>query len=293
MLVTPSALMNRQKGAGEAIAYDAKVFIVAGASNAHGHTGGGAAGTESSRLPEIIGQGNLITNTKIYTDIGFDYLTAFDDANGGNQNSGASVDNDTFGPIVSMMHSIGEDAGEEVYCVLSSEGSTDLATDWLPPSGANYLALIDRIDAALEELRDGDLTPRVEGFLWVQGEEDATIEAAAENYGDNLIALIDALRARYWMAMPVVISKIYSATRTYIADVQAGQDAAVAARANVTLLDTVNLNRPDGVHYGNASQIALGRMAAAALGYAKFDDPVLNIMDTAPLVWWSINMEPH
>lgn len=121
---------------------------------------------------------------------------------------------------------------------------------------------------------------RLAAIIWIQGENDAGNLTTANNYDDNLLAFVDAVRAGT-STVPFIYGRLHiSAAYSNVTELRASQSNANGARANLIMMsqDTVALSG-DSVHYDANGLIALGHIYAnqvlATLGinqlpYASF-----------------------
>lgn len=229
------------------------VIILIGQSNAVG------VGTISSAPTEYQG---TITGAKIWNGSAFVNLVA------GSTNQGA--DSLTFGPELSLCKKYLERSGNtEVYLIKHALSNTSLNVDWLPTSGAQYTAMVAKINAALSNLGTGNYS--IKGFVWVQGENDALSASATPsiNYQTNLTSLISNLRTAYGASLPFVAAQLGYINRNlyyYQDNVRNAQNLVQAAGVSVYVAQTDDLSfNADVIHYNAASQITLGNRAAGHL----------------------------
>ncbi|QDU90329.1 Beta-galactosidase [Pirellulimonas nuda] len=145
--------------------------------------------------------------------------------------------------------------------------------------GTLYQAMLTRFHAGIVELERQGHTPRVRGFLWMQGEQDSKHEISATTYANNLQRLQRrltedlSLRERLPLAFGQVLPyepalarfKYRSEIRQQMerADGASGQPEAIARARMVTTDDCSVL--PDHVHYDAHGQLQLGRKFGRAI----------------------------
>lgn len=107
--------------------------------------------------------------------------------------------------------------------------------------------------------------PRLRALWWMQGEQDATLQAASAGHQDYLQALYNEVTTYLgYQTLPIVVGRIRnmdpSMDATAASQVRSAQAAFVSANASVaTLIDTDALPlKSDNVHYNGAGQLALG-----------------------------------
>ncbi|MFN0053633.1 MAG: sialate O-acetylesterase [Planctomycetales bacterium] len=141
--------------------------------------------------------------------------------------------------------------------------------------GALFEAWTKFVDERLAELSEQGYTPRVCGFIWHQGIDDAIHGKLADSYEQNLSTLIRGLRKRYgndeapYILARSVHSRIAQPTpdpdqkspmaRVRQAQVNVGEKVPRAAWINVDDLPNVNTH-----HFSAASQLVIGERFARA-----------------------------
>ncbi|MGE5670950.1 MAG: sialate O-acetylesterase [Fibrobacterota bacterium] len=260
---------------------DVPVFLLAGQSNMTGYAA--SSGLQS-------GQGNDVTNVKIYMDLTWEgnasrvkkWLPL------GN-NFGAQGTN--IGPELFFGRTLSDSMpGQKIALIKVSCGSTYLANHrddkgaddcWVPPSsnngsaGAHYQRMISAIDAALKSFNtayDTTLyTPRWAGFIWLQGEFDAYQTQYANAYEKNLTNLINDVRSALKITdLPVIIPMISTDPQwTYGSTVRAAEVAVTKKMKNVDTLDTKSFPISGG-HYTAPGQVKIGTISAQRWLKMKF-----------------------
>lgn len=122
----------------------------------------------------------------------------------------------SFGPELGLGHQLGRNLDEPVLIIKSSHGGTSLAEDWRSPiavekrggtQGTSFHNTVSSVKQTLDAL-DADLADdgilnaydnatsyEVVGFVWLQGWNDHLEESFAFEYQDNLVDLVQSLRA--------------------------------------------------------------------------------------------------
>ncbi len=99
-----------------------------------------------------------------------------------------------FGPEVSFARELKKaDYNPAIfkYCL----GATGLSRDWKAPGeGGMYDAMAVHLKTSIQKLTDSGFDVTIRGFIWIQGESVAGDENAANEYEENLRALITHLR---------------------------------------------------------------------------------------------------
>ena len=142
-----------------------------------------------------------------------------------------------------------------------------------PAQGVLYRQMLARFQAGLDALEERGDSPKVRGFVWMQGEADAKNGVSATEYAVSLRFLRDRLAEDLSLApaLPTVFGQVLphepaSARFTHRvvireqmarADEHSG-DALAIPRARMVSTDGVSL-LPDTVHYDGPGQLDLGR----------------------------------
>lgn len=253
---------------------DVPVFLLAGQSNMTGYAA--SSGLQS-------GQGNDVNNVKIYMDLPDwekntsrvkKWLTL------GN-NFGAQGVN--IGPELFFGRTLSDSMpNQKIALIKVSAGSTYLgnysdpakANDlWVPPSsnngnaGPHYKRMISVIDVALKSFNTAydtaQYTPRIAGFLWLQGEFDGQVDALAKAYEANLTYLINDLRKDTKVTdLPAIIAMIDAQNSwQFNSTIRAAEVAVTKKMKNVDTLDTKGFPT-DKIHYTAPGQVKIGTIAA-------------------------------
>ncbi|NQT18596.1 MAG: M6 family metalloprotease domain-containing protein [Planctomycetes bacterium] len=183
-----------------------------------------------------------------------------------------------FGPEIMFSHEISRAWPQEHIIVIKYAvyGATmaDWAPDWDPERAATmghtafgplYRKLMDYIPGVL----DGRIV-EFAGVLWMQGEGDAAIPLAAEQYAENLQVLIQRFRQDLGVAdLPFILGRINPPADRYpqVAQVREAQAQAENAILRTKMVSTEGLTKhADHVHYDTRGQMELGiRFAQAYL----------------------------
>jgi len=150
------------------------------------------------------------------------------------------------------------------------QGSTNLYSDWAPPphSGSkNLFGLLDGEGTQAVAHASFTLESTYEvWFWWVQGYTDASSALHSSNYETRLGQLWTAFKGLTWVTgrnPKMIVSRLNSLnTRTYRADVQAAQDAFVAANDDAFMVNTDFVGLFDDDHYSSADLDRIGVRAA-------------------------------
>jgi hypothetical protein len=181
------------------------------------------------------------------------------------------------GPEVTFGRTLA-DAGREVVIVKHAVSGTTLAEYWAPGGrdrtpGEGWLALTEAMANVGRELDDAGEPWRWAGLAWMQGEADASYEAMASDYADNLTGFVEALREETdTPELPVAIGLIAPDVWTYGDTVRAAQRQVASSDRHATLVETADLPllSYDRAHYDGPSMRVLGeRFARSFLGEAQ------------------------
>ena len=154
--------------------------------------------------------------------------------------------------------------------------ATTLAVDWNPDNTVNpdnpatpplYRRLIDATSEALDELADLGYQPAVKGLVWVQGENDAQVQAYAQSYASNLGGFLDSLRSEEFfpVEVPIVVNQLHIGVNIPYDDPVRNAQATVTANRldNIHLLNNDDLTLySDLIHYSAEMQFEVGRRLA-------------------------------
>ena len=180
-----------------------------------------------------------------------------------------------FGPEVTLGRSMAE-AGAEVALVKHAVSGTDLAYYWYPgetpadeTAGAGFVDLAETVAGAALRLDATGREWRWGGFVWMQGESDATVLEMANAYEDNLRHLVDMVRElTETPELPAAIGMISTEPYwTYADKVREAEQAVADGDPFIFTVETDDLprNEFDLAHYDGVSTRVLGARFATAL----------------------------
>lgn len=207
----------------------------------------------------------------------------------------------TIGPEIGFGERMNELCPDKKIALLKySYRGTNLHTQWDPGAnnadtanwGMQYTAFVNKINDGLAALRADGWDPKIEGMLWVQGENDATSANNANAYGANLSHLIGRVREQFaadaspsgirfvaGQVLPAVNNSYLHRNTVRQAILDVDEDSGVAL--SVTNTGSVPTNaidhplRVDNVHFNWIGILAMGRsMAYEMLGLEElqYDD---------------------
>lgn len=199
----------------------------------------------------------------------------------------------TFGPEVGLSRRLYELGRRRIVILKVTVASTPLASDpnnsfdWnINSTNEGYQRLKDRASTLFSDIESQGATYSVDGFYWVQGEDDAHNTNFANQYEQNLRDFIDAARTDLGMApnAPFVIGQtdvseanevVYGGsdpncqTQPCIdaeannSTVREAQAAVASDTPNVEIVDTAPMPRTGlKIHLSNVGQLELGTQFA-------------------------------
>lgn len=233
------------------------VYILAGQSNARGR----AVIANASAAYQ-----GTISGAYIWTGSAFATLEA------GVNNDGTTGSD--FGPEMSMMKKLQELHGTDVYLVKEALGGTGLDDEWDPETGSEYSALFVKIAAAIADLQSSGKTPKIMGFIWIQGEEDSKTIANAAAYETRLASLVQEVRTDCAAIINADFSFVTAeaipfanSTLLELPVIRNAQNEVATTAPNIHLVSTSDLTDiGDDLHFDAASQETLGiRCAISAV----------------------------
>lgn len=207
-----------------------------------------------------------------YTKIG---ATGLDQPWGNLQTNQPAGDNWT-GPDLPICVDLVDDFGRTgTHLIMRALGSTGLAVEWLPTdtvgaTGQDWRDFRDRVLA--ERAANPSVCAGARPWLvWIQGEEDASVQAEADAYEANLRTLMQQCTRYFGAGLRVVLVYLHDdCTRTYRSTVRAAQEAIAAEwEGRVFPLDPTGICTVsgDGIHYDDQG-LAVGKAIAAIIAAA-------------------------
>jgi Carbohydrate esterase, sialic acid-specific acetylesterase/Chitobiase/beta-hexosaminidase C-terminal domain/F5/8 type C domain/Secretion system C-terminal sorting domain len=219
------------------------VFILAGQSNAQGFS------TDA----------NLYPTNAIDTAIKLNW-SYFNGANSSGQWINMQPQIGRFGPEVTFSRNL-KTAGYNPAIFKYFQPGTGLAVDWKAPgAGGIYDAMVVAYKAAIKKLTDAGNTVTVRGFVWIQGESDATPVAVANAYQANLTNLINDIRFNVVgnTCLPFVVGVDEQFPGDFITTVVQAQKNIVANIPKVAFTSMIGLPKADYTHLTSAGVITQG-----------------------------------
>lgn len=175
-----------------------------------------------------------------------------------------------FGPEVSFGRTMADALpDDDIYLIKHGASGTNLAVQWAPPTGPEYVAFRNKVDAALTNLENASIDHEISGMLWMQGESDALSATYAAAYETNLTNFIATIRGEFNVPeMPFIVGRVLSHFDTEppsgAAMVRAAQETVANDVDDVFWFDTDSLSQRSDFpgHYDTQGQIDLGELFA-------------------------------
>jgi hypothetical protein len=164
-----------------------------------------------------------------------------------------------WGPEIQAAYEFAQD-GRMVCFIKVSKGGTNLAVDWQKTTADMYNDLAVQVAATLAELTILGFNPQIKQFWWMQGENDAAVEAYANAYVSNFNTFWADMLADGIIATgtKLVIPQISVPAYQYRTAVRDAAVTLAAAKGGYTF-DTASYPlESDNVHYTVAGQLLLG-----------------------------------
>jgi hypothetical protein len=188
---------------------------------------------------------------------------------------GFGASNDHFGPELGFgqkLHALYPN--RQIAIIKVAEGGTGLSDRWAAGVGDLYQLLINEVTAQLAVLAQTG-RPQLAGFLWMQGENDASQQSTADAYQGHLAEFIWAVRQNLGVAiLPFTAGLISPAGGWPFVDIVRTATALVAQGiGQVDVVETNDLptHADDRYHYTTASNLMLGQ---------RFADAAAKMMET-------------
>lgn len=168
---------------GQVVADDEKtlrVFIFAGQSNMVG---------SDSKVADIRSFPPFIGLDQTQKEVKFSYSIGRENIMGSDGWVDLAPVNKTVGPELSFAREVTRHIKAPIAIIKCAAGGTHLGGDWNPdtPEGFKmYPRALELVRASLAKLDDQNISYRLEGFMWHQGENDMFNEEYRAKYGKNL-----------------------------------------------------------------------------------------------------------
>lgn len=138
-----------------------------------------ASGTLASGMPSVRNKSDEFVDTKL----------------------GQGISGSAFGPELGLAAYLSKTYPDETFYIIKyAIGSSGLYAHWNPEDEEKNSCLVEfkeTVDYGLELLEDQGLDPRIVGFVWMQGESDASTMFRAHEYYRLQKALVEDIRQEY------------------------------------------------------------------------------------------------
>jgi hypothetical protein len=189
---------------------------------------------------------------------------------------------DEFGFETSFFKMLSEqNPDKRFFCVKHGYGSASLVAQWQPtydPLELFFQAMCNRIERSGLNAQAEGITVRLRGFIWMQGENDATNQTWANAYFQNFLehwAYFDWKMTQYIKEGSIspeslnykkVICKLKRFNGDWEDEVnQAFIDYAAIPLNRAVLVETEDLPLKDSIHFSATGQIELGKRIFARM----------------------------
>jgi hypothetical protein len=262
-----------------------RVFIIAGQSNAEGHNHVGQYKGGREPFPAVLreqprilfwpGNNSPQTNANLWTTLRVDSSGAFGPEITFAHDVAAALTNQTVAIIKYAAGGTGiaRSANYTDY-IPAVAGYNDKGRNWHPPTdgreaGSLYTALIGNVQQALLALERDGKRWTLSGFIWMQGEHEASIShKMADDYQSLLADFIRSVRKDLQaLALPVVIGQVNSHTWVYGEIARKAQVEVCQKEPRIRLVQTIDLPRVNGdaAHFTADGMLTLGSRFAEAI----------------------------
>lgn len=232
------------------------VYIIAGQSNALGLSP--AAELDSSILK--------LNSTLIYQSSNVNVP-------GNNQlinvSPGLGADNTKFGLEVGVARHLNL-MGKRACLIKYASDGTSLYDRWRATNkqGEDFVNLLETVKRGIYQLQLCNFLPCIKGFLWFQGENDASHAMQAKEYKNNLKNFITEIRNVLKIELPFVIGQTNPNNKflAYVKEVNAAQKSVAKEMRKVRYVKTSDINAlTDNYHYNAMSELEIGKRMIQAL----------------------------
>ena len=100
-----------------------------------------------------------------------------------------------FGPEIGLAETLAKEYPDEtIYFIKTAYGGTSLAKFWHPGNRVYDSTFLETVNEAIAILDKRNISYRLAGFFWMQGEADAVVLEDAQSYKENLKAFVKNIR---------------------------------------------------------------------------------------------------
>jgi hypothetical protein len=178
-----------------------------------------------------------------------------------------------FGPEIGFGHVLAAQWPEQrILIVKHGRGGTSLAEDWHPDGKGRvrlYRELLDQVQHAIRDFQITGAAAEIAAMVWCQGEADTTRRDWADEYENNLTALLFRVRRDLNAPQLPVILCLTGDGRSnpkmlFAPAVRRAQQNVAAKDPRTMLVSGDDLPLLDHVHFDATAQVKLGQRIAEA-----------------------------
>ena len=191
-----------------------------------------------------------------------------------------------FGPEVTFSRLL-KRGGYNPAIFKYTQGSTSLADDWRAPGqSGHYDTMVTKFNAAVLDLQNQGYTVNIAGFIWIQGEQDATDATDAGNYQSNLNAIISDFRTNVASnsTLEFVLGVDEGNPASNINTIVTAQTNIANGDANIVRSSMVGLEKADSTHLTPAGIIDHGK---------RIYDSMFDLASAEPRIDFTDNTDGH
>ncbi len=177
-----------------------------------------------------------------------------------------------FGPEIGLARALVAKEKKPLAIVKGAWSGTGMAQDWNPadsgPGGSCYRALVTETKDAIAAAKSQGITLRLRALAWVQGESDASANAApryTQALGDMIAALRKDLAAPDLIALVAVNTKFGGGKNPFMPKIVEAQQALATKDPRCAYVDTASATIANSAHYDTAGTLDVGKRFAEAL----------------------------
>ena len=253
------------------------LFVLAGQSNAMGWLGD--ASSYPPQEPNLLDSSIKLNYEQIGTSSKSDGWQTLGPQQ--RQNYG-----EIFGPEVTFSRLL-KRGGYNPAIFKYTQGSTSLADDWRAPGqSGHYDTMVTKFNAAVLDLQNQGYTVNIAGFIWIQGEQDATDATDAGNYQSNLNAIISDFRTNVASnsTLEFVLGVDEGNPASNINTIVTAQTNIANGDANIVRSSMVGLEKADSTHLTPAGIIDHGK---------RIYDSMFDLASAEPRIDFTDNTDGH
>jgi len=253
------------------------LFVLAGQSNAMGWLGN--ASSYPPQEPNLLDSSIKLNYEQIGTTSKSDGWQTLGPQQ--RQNYG-----EIFGPEVTFSRLL-KRGGYNPAIFKYTEGSTSLADDWKAPGqSGHYDTMVTKFNAAVLDLQNQGYTVNIAGFIWIQGEQDATDATDAGNYQSNLNAIISDFRTNVASnsTLEFVLGVDEGNPASNISTIVTAQTNIANGDANIVRSSMAGLEKADSTHLTPAGIIDHGK---------RIYDSMFDLASAEPRIDFTDNTDGH